>query len=711
MKTISFKNRNTWLTTILFALFAISLLNPLGSIFSTYAFIPDNDFRSHSALIIQAKMAIEEGQFPIRIAPFQHQGFRYPEYQFYGVFPFSLAGYLYKFFSYFHSGILLNPFNTLKLILMLSIIFGGVFAYRFARLFTQSDVIAVLAATAYFFSPYLIFNMTLNGDFTEAFAQGLLPIALYYSFSILLSTNSRMKNFILSSIAWFAVLTSHLITFAYGILFFVLIAIAFFLIRLSTFKQLLYSIFSMIYAWFLAAWYIVPVLILAPYLAASGGAIGSHRGEGLGPTSIFNLFALRADSSGISFSLPSFYASIGWITLFCFITCIFFILNPTISRQSKRYYLMASTSLIFALAVFLSWSWVNIWRYLPYFFSIGQFGHRFLVQIMWIGIILFVLAVENVFGDKLDAKSLVIGIFIICFASSSWLVKPNDGIKISTLLANPEMTAGSHDYFIKPERLPFFPGLQQYGFIQIPLMTIDSKLLLNYPIHIPKNLITADTSVHLKGKMDTSKIDGDLLIKINDNVVEKIGIKKNVIVDSKIPLGKLIARNKQNDISLSFGFSPNTLLKILPITINELVFLSDKNKVVPIQKLDLIKKFCFLKNSVTTCKINFHQRTAIQLPFLYYPKLLNVTLDGVSKNYNATYYQNDTLFKKSENFDPAHDWLPYIVSTIIVSKGAHVITINNHGIEWANIISILSWGFLLLFILLGIIYKYFNTRA
>src|SRR4051812_29386403 len=114
-------NKKTWQYLFLFGILSIALLAPIGSIFSTYAYLPKNDFRGHSALIMQAKMAIDEGQFPIRVAPWEHQQLRYPEYQFYSVLPFTIAGYIYKFFTATHSELLKNPFNTLKLVIMMSL--------------------------------------------------------------------------------------------------------------------------------------------------------------------------------------------------------------------------------------------------------------------------------------------------------------------------------------------------------------------------------------------------------------------------------------------------------------------------------------------------------------------------------------------------------------------------------------------------------------
>src|SRR3990167_5124803 len=192
--------RRSWLSIVLFGLFAISILTPIGSIFSTYENLPKNDFRDHVAATIQAKMAIDEGQFPIRVTPYQHEGLRYAEFQFYGVLPYTLSGYIYKILTHSHSVILNNPFNTLKLILWTALTICGFYAYRFSRLFTESDVIAFLAATAYLFFPYLIINIDYRGDYTEALAQAILPIVLFYSFRLIYSVRYKLSDFIFSSI-------------------------------------------------------------------------------------------------------------------------------------------------------------------------------------------------------------------------------------------------------------------------------------------------------------------------------------------------------------------------------------------------------------------------------------------------------------------------------------------------------------------------------
>jgi hypothetical protein len=690
---------------ILFTVFAISILSPLGSILSSYDYLPKTDWRAHSGLVLQAKMAIDEGQVPIRVAPWEHQNLRYPEYQFYGVFPFTLAGYLYKILTYSHSVILQNPFNTLKMLLLLSLVLGGYFAYCFAKLFTESDVIALLAATAYLYSPYLSFNLNLGGDFTDAFAQGLLPIALYYGFKILLAKKINLITVVFSAIAWFMILTSHLITFAYSSLFFTLAIILFFLLRISTWKRCGIALCSLICGGLLAAWYFVPVLQLGSHLAASIGTTGANAGIGLRPTSIFNLLTLQSGMMQFSPSYPWFYAAVGWPFLFAFLSSIYYLFWPSHSSQTNYFKIQMIITILFALGLFMTWSWVNIWQYLPYFFSIGQFGHRFLAQLSWIGVILLALVMQQIFSEKIDARHLVIGIFLLSFAGASWIVKPADGIHVSDLLKQPNFLIGSHDYFIRPETLPPYPGFENYGFVQIPLLRVDSQLFLDRDIQLPAYLFSSGTTLILKGKTLTSAKPGKLQIYLNHTLFAENFILPNKVIDWKIPLQSF---SDVKGITLSF-VAKNQSSKTLPMDVKQLEIVFNQYPQLPLLSAEKTKSLCQQRGASTECQFNFMQTKAIQLPVFYYPELLSVTMDGQTIDYQASFYRNPAAMKKNDLLDPEHDIHPYMMTTIVVPSGQHLVAVKMNGVAWANQISLYSWIIVILFgFIAGI--RYFCQR-
>src|SRR5215213_433345 len=75
---------------LLYLLVILIMLAPLAS-----ASMPDSpaqDLANHVSGIIEARNALAEGQFPIRVAPNQINRERYPIFQFYGNLPYMAGG-------------------------------------------------------------------------------------------------------------------------------------------------------------------------------------------------------------------------------------------------------------------------------------------------------------------------------------------------------------------------------------------------------------------------------------------------------------------------------------------------------------------------------------------------------------------------------------------------------------------------------------------
>lgn len=427
MKVLNALIKNKLLLLFCFSLISFYLFYQIG----TSIFIPDNDLRAHSAYVVQALMAINEGQFPIRVAPWEYQGLRYPEFQFYGVIFFTIAGYLYK--------ILQNPLLSLKCLLFFALTMSGFYVYRLTRLFVKSDAASMVASIAYLFSPFLLLNLSYRGDFPEAFGQAILPIALFYSFRILLSHNKIFCNFIMATIFWFILLTSHLITFAYGTLFFVLTCLVFLYQKQTKLKNFMISLSANAYAWLLGAWFVVPIVLLS-----SLTDIVSHSEHGLRMTSFYNLFTLHFNGSVVSQYEPGFYAAVGWPFLFGFVYC------ACCQLKQKN---IACFVVLFSLALLFAWSGINFWALLPKFFSFGKTGFRFLTQIMWLGAILLAFSLDKIFSTRFTFLKIIIVITLIISINSVWLIKQTNGEKIANIKQSPEIFYGSHDYLLKSEKI------------------------------------------------------------------------------------------------------------------------------------------------------------------------------------------------------------------------------------------------------------------
>src|SRR5260370_10891204 len=83
------------------------------------------DLAKHVSVIVEARNALAEGQFPVRVAPNQNRGERYAIFQFYGNLPYTAGGLL------FLAGV--NPYDAWKIVVGLALALGGFFTYRWAR--------------------------------------------------------------------------------------------------------------------------------------------------------------------------------------------------------------------------------------------------------------------------------------------------------------------------------------------------------------------------------------------------------------------------------------------------------------------------------------------------------------------------------------------------------------------------------------------------
>ena len=110
------RTRKDLLVAALLGFVATALLSPLQS----NEFFPSTgEIGNHMGFIVQAKTALDEGQFPIRIAPFQHHGWRYPAFQFYSPFPYIVGALAMKWLAP------QNPLIAFKAVMWLALFCGG----------------------------------------------------------------------------------------------------------------------------------------------------------------------------------------------------------------------------------------------------------------------------------------------------------------------------------------------------------------------------------------------------------------------------------------------------------------------------------------------------------------------------------------------------------------------------------------------------------
>lgn len=110
--------------TVLFSVVATGLMAPLASN-TIVPELPDLPF--HISASWQARLALAEGQFPLRVAPREREGRRYAAFQLYGQFPYTVAAVLQKVAL---PDTPQAPYVALKVVVWGSLVMGGLYLYR-----------------------------------------------------------------------------------------------------------------------------------------------------------------------------------------------------------------------------------------------------------------------------------------------------------------------------------------------------------------------------------------------------------------------------------------------------------------------------------------------------------------------------------------------------------------------------------------------------
>lgn len=668
------KLRQYFYLSVFFGIFSLSLLAPIAS----NSILPEApDFANHSAAIVQAKLALDEGQFPIRVAPWQHGGLRYPVFQFYSPLPYTLAALLYKWSP--DIGIEGNPYFALKSVIWLSLFIAGIYMFRLTYRLTRSQPLSILTGIVYITTPYFLININTRGAFTEAIGQGIIPISLFYMLKHYKSPSLRSALF--ASLSWFALITTHIITFVYTSLFIGALLLFLTINSTSKWRNLLSSGLIYIFGCLLACWFLVPIALISKFLLISDGLGSPFNSNWLTPIS--TLLSIAAVSPmplpGNGLLTMPLYPSVGWPMLIAVGASVYFIFQQKIVicyRHKNFIFLLLS---LFMISFFMVWSPVDFWRFLPQFLVIAQFSYRILAQTSWIGALLFAFVIIEIFNGKIDARHLLIGVLLIGLASSSWLpTNKSSFIEIESIIHSPDLGYGQSAYLVKP----VFSKIM--GNIQLPLLYKDGWLMLDKKIYLPTNIFldAPKATVQIIGVLPSYfyRKSVVLTLKLGDKKISKIIYPGSF--KWEIPIGELALYNTKN-IQMEFSVNnpivphqvnPNSPDKrSLGILVNSvtIINLSAKNSAVAMENT---QHNCIQKNATTQCQLVVTPKEYfIQLPILYYPKLLDVKVNGVSKSYVPMIHKGVTIVG------------------VNLLPGKYKIDVNFVGIKWANWISCIVW--------------------
>ncbi|ACB49726.1 putative membrane protein [Crocosphaera subtropica ATCC 51142] len=666
---------------LLYSIVAISLMAPMAS--SQIINGNFNDTASHVGYIAQARTAIIEGQFPLRVAPLENNSWRYPGFQFYSQLPYFIGGWFYKLVTP------TNPYEAYKLVIIIALTIGGFYIYRLSCQLTQSRVAAILAGVAYMSAPYFLNNIHARGAFTEAIAQGILPVVLYYVIQCYLT--GKRRYLIFSAISWFCLAVTHIITFVYGTLFFALLALIVVIQTRKTdftFSRLIPPLQSYGLGWLLGFYFLAPVVFISSHLAISKQLNRNNPFYTNNYTPLANLLSPTSlppepSETGLA-GTYGLHPAIGWILLGAWLVVMYYYyFSPSIpAKLNKTRPYMIALLWVFAVALFLTWSPINIWAILPRQLWVTQFTFRLLTHVMWAGALLTAYATVLIFRRRLDRRHLILGILIIVFASRPWLPAAKGTLTVDQLLQEPLFRySGALDYLDRS------PITTLYGKAELPLLHpdwtpgystwntfVNHPLLLEaelrYPVWEPGEnpVLFIEGEVPLENIAETATLE----VHLDGKVIGSFPLVSREL-KGEVPLPSL--PESSHDFGLKFVVQGETRNgQPLNIRVKQLFLdgMLPKHTLIPVTETE---ENCQQQGVSTVCEITVSEEANIvQLPVLYYPDMLKVWVNdkGFNKIF-AVYYRD------------------YNLTGLDLKPGTYTIRTTFHGLAWANWISGLAW--------------------
>ena len=424
---------------LLYLLIALAILWPYRSA----KFHPTGDLYIVVPGIVEARNALREGQFPIRVTPNQVGKMRYPFFQYYGNFPFTAGGLLCLV-----PGV--NAYTAWKVVTLLALVCGAWFTHRLAYWTSHHWAASVLAGAAFITAPYVYTDLHARGAFAELIAFMLVPAAVYCSLRAFVSR--RWRYVPACAVAWALVALTHNITYMYAVLFTGLLIASFLRPDGKSLARLARLACGGALHALLVLWYVVPQFYTVNQLQIHGDLPSPYPLAVLNPLSILLSPVRRNNAAGAS--TPTLGLQVGWPILGGVVMA-----GAALSRRRNsrfRYKMIVRLLALFMLAFFMVWSPFDFWRYLPRTLYFVQFPYRILVFVVLWGAVLLACGLAVWFGRRFGPALGLLVLVLLGAASISYLPpKAPEWPKFVRLqMANPDMGAVVVAYLLAPVNLP-----------------------------------------------------------------------------------------------------------------------------------------------------------------------------------------------------------------------------------------------------------------
>lgn len=230
------------------------------SVFIVWPVFVSGYFSHHDDLqvmrIFEMRKCFADLQIPCRWVPDMGYGNGYPLFNFYGVLPYYIGAI---------ASFVLGFIGSAKFLFLLPLVLGGVGMYFLAKeLFGK--VPGVVGAVLYLFAPYRALDAYVRGAVGESFGLALIPLVFYFLLKLIKS--GEKKYFAWGTIITALFLMSHnIMTLIFTP---VIIAWIIFLLYKEENKNLKLTVLSLIIAFGLAAFFIIPAFMEKNLIQTAG---------------------------------------------------------------------------------------------------------------------------------------------------------------------------------------------------------------------------------------------------------------------------------------------------------------------------------------------------------------------------------------------------------------------------------------------------------
>jgi hypothetical protein len=417
--------------------------------------------------VVEARDALAEGQFPVRVAPTHSDGRRIPLFQFYGNLPYTFPALL-------NATIEKNPYAAWKMAMFATLVFGGWAMHGLVWAWTRRRMAAVAAVVVFLSAPYLFTNLHDRGAMSELTAVCLLPAALWATWRTLVRPG--WINPMLSAAAWAGVAYSHNITYLYGATFAAAWVVSMLPGGVRSPRRLVRRVGRLMVAaavhGAMVAWYLAPQVALMDRIHIGNLTFTPWFFHELTPLHVLLWPTLRTPEIS---TIPRLGLQVGWLVMASVLLATVMVAlgrgaikapavrstnagggrgrMPTPGRLSRG--LIVRLTLLWLVAFVVAWQPIDFWDQVPKKFHFVQFSYRLLGFTSLFGAILAGLAVSRLRPGR--ARLAVFAMGLAGAALTCWAYLPTMGPddyhargNWRWIVAKPDVGAGADAYLLVP---------------------------------------------------------------------------------------------------------------------------------------------------------------------------------------------------------------------------------------------------------------------